>query len=225
MPNEQDRETILARAKQAEVDFSTIAADAWLATWNQRPVDRSRTDESYLAWDRSIYKAAEGDYWPEFARGIEQRDRDAIYAASAVMSAALVETYRRDHAFGGSQHINSPEEEISVWIRSLTARCWHAPEQEVIALFLHPGEHLIAEGISFEGITTERGRVLLRADLPALTGKRVEDFTSEDVIEEARMSEARDAEAARHQPWESNYYTSRSGRRLHLADVEGREKE
>src|SRR6266852_1112825 len=161
-----ERETILARARQAQTDFAAYCADMWMATWEARPVDRSRTDEKYLAWDRSIYQATENDYWPEFARGIERRDREIIEAASVRMSARLVEVYRRAHAFGGVQHVNSPQEEISTWLRPLAAKCWRAPEQEVLALFLHPGEGLIAEGIAFPSITSERGRVLLRADLP-----------------------------------------------------------
>jgi hypothetical protein len=219
MPSEN--EIMLALAKQADTDFSVIGTDAWFATWNARPVDRSRTDENYLAWDRSILSAAETDYWPQFAHGIEKRDREVIEAASVRMSAGLTEIYRRAHIFGGSQHINSPEEEIATWIRSLTARQWNAPERAVLALFMHSGERITE--ITFHSITTDRDRVLNRVDLPSLVGKRVEDFTSEAVIEKAMIDEARDTEAAKHQPWESNHYVTRNGRHIRLDDIEGRD--
>ncbi len=204
---------------QDETDLPTLRMETFEATWSQRPVDRHRKDEAYLAWDASIRAAAIHDYRPLFMRA---HSAEEVQATSTAMSSWLVGVYYKAHGFGGVQHVNSPAEEISVWIRTLAAKCWLAPEQEVIALFLHPGESLIAEGITWYSITTERGRVLLRADLSSLTGKRVEDFTSEAVIEKAMIDEARDAEAAKHAPWESNFYTARNGRRLHLADVEGR---
>jgi hypothetical protein len=218
---ERDHSRAQELCRQPERDLPKLRFETFVATWEQRPYDRNRTDEPYVKWNTSIYNDAAVDgYLPDFLRATTPEE---IQAASAAMSTGLTAIYYKAHAFGGVMHINSPQEEISVWIRSLTAKCWRAPEQEVLALFLHPGEHLIAEGITFEGVTTERGRVLLRADLPALTGKRVEDFTSEDVIEEARMSEARDAEAARHQPWESNHYVTRNGRHIRLDDIEGRD--
>ncbi len=204
---------------QDETDLPTLRMETFEATWSQRPVDRHRKDEAYLAWDASIRAAAIHDYRPLFMRA---HSAEEVQAASAAMSSGLVGVYYKAHGYGGVMHENSPQEEISTWIRTLTAKCWRAPEQEVLALFLHPGEHLIAEGITFNGITTERGRVLLRADLPMLTEKPVDYFTSEAVIEKAMIDEARDAEAAKHAPWESNFYTARNGRRLHLADVEGR---
>jgi hypothetical protein len=218
--SERDHSHAQELCRQPERDLPKLRFETFVATWEQRPYDRSRTDEAYMKWDTSIYNAAVDGYLPNFLRATTSEE---IQAASAVMSSGLVGIYYKAHGYGGVMHENSPQEEISVWIRSLAAKCWGAPEQEVLALFLYAGERLIAEGITFDGITTERGRVLLRADLPSLIGKRPEDFTSEDVIEKAMIDEARDAEAAKHQPWESNHWVTRSGKRLALSNVEERD--
>lgn len=222
MPNDiRNHPRIIAalEARRQEADMPTRGYEAFTATLEQRPYDHHREDETYKKWDESIRDAMIGDYLPSFLRAASP---EAIEAASAVMSSALVEIYRRAHTFGGKMHQNSPDEEISTWVCKLAQRCWRAPEQAVFAMFLHDGEKIVE--ITFDKITTDRDRVLNRVDLPGLTGKGPEDFTSEAVIEEARMNEARDAEAAKHEPWESNFYTGRSGRRFHLADVPDSER-
>ncbi len=211
-------ESTLELFRKSEVDMPKVRAEWFDATVEQRPRDRSRIDETYLNWDTTVKGVITMEFVPVFQRATTLEE---LQAASAAMESRFRAIYDKAHAFGGLMHINSPEEETSLHIRELAQHGWFGgSEQAIIVLFLHAGEKITE--IYFDRIVTDRGRTLNRVELAVLSGQHPRTFTDPAVVEKLEMDAARDAEAAKHAPWESNFYTARNGRRLHLADVEGR---
>ena len=224
MSGERDHSMALELCKQAELDWPKLGFETFVATWNERPYDRSRTDAEYAKFNDEVYSAALGDHLPNFLRAIERHSREDMQAAVAHMSVSLVSTYRTAHIVGGRLHVNSGEEEVAQCVRLLAAHGWYGPEQAVIAMWLQPGEKI--EEVHFDRIVTNLNRTLSRPELATLSGQHPRTFTDPAVVEELEMNAARDraAQQAGH-PATQNYYTTRDGRRLHLADVENRERD
>jgi hypothetical protein len=220
MKIERDHSFALESCRQAQIDWPDFGYRSFVATWDQRP-PLGRDDAAARKFEDELYVAALAEYLPGVQKGIEMHSRDEIQRTCAAMSAWLIECIRTACVVVGSLHQNSAAEEIAAGIRLLTARQWNAPERQILQQFLHDGERI--ESVYWDRIETDRGRVLLRSELASLCGKRPEDFTSPEIVEEAQMDEARNRVAASQAPWESNYYTTRSGRRIDLADIEGRD--